>query len=41
MKLNVRKVSLSLTSGAVALMTAANPVGAADNKPNIVHITGQ
>ena len=38
MKLNVKKASLSLMSGAVALMSAANPAGAADNKPNIVYI---
>ena len=38
MKLNVKKVSLSLVSGAVALMTAANPARAAVNKPNIVYI---
>jgi arylsulfatase A-like enzyme len=38
MKLNIKKISLSLVSGAVALMTAANPCWAADNKPNIVYI---
>jgi hypothetical protein len=38
MKLNVKKASLSLMSGAVVLMSAVNPAGAADNKPNIVYI---
>src|SRR5262250_998666 len=38
MKLNLKEVSLSLASGVVALMTAANSARAADNKPNIVYI---
>jgi arylsulfatase B len=38
MKLKLVRYSLSLMAGMVTLVTAVNPVRAADNKPNIVYI---